>query len=161
MANLWDPVICDTLVIGATIRRKVGTGEHPPVLPLAIVGKSRIPDMLYYRVGEAQVGHHQISGPRLWIFRWRPGIGQERMKYYFPSNPQTPKQMNWRFVFAEAIAAWKALSEEDKAKWNKKGTRQGTKGTYLFRSHFLKWRKNEGGAWKVGTTRVGGLDYVT
>ena len=160
MANLWDPIIRDTFVIGAVNRGKVGTGEHPPVLPLAIVGKTRLPDMLYYYVGEARIGLHQVSGPRLWIFRYRAGIGQERMQYYFPTNPRTPKQMNWRFIFAEAIAAWKALSEEEKAEWDRRAIRQGKRGTDLFRSHFLKWRKNEGAPVKVGTTRIGGLDYI-
>lgn len=94
------------------------------------------------------------------IYRhYRLGYTQ-KVAAYVPANPQTPSQMNWRFIFAEAIAAWKALPDDEKAIWNKKATRRGNRGTYLFRTHFLRDRQNVGSPARVGTTRVGGLDTV-
>jgi hypothetical protein len=124
------------------IRNKLGVGDHPGVVGKSIIGSNS-----------------KILGNPV-IFRYRPGYGQEQMAYYQPTNPQTPAQMNWRFIFAGAIAAWKALSDEEKAIWNTKAVKRSTRGTYLFRSHYLDQRANEGKQGEVGTTRIGGLDYV-
>lgn len=129
--------------VGVRIRNKLDVGDHPWIVGKAIVG-----------------GIDTIRGNPT-IFRYRPGIGQEQLPYYQPANPQTPTQMNWRFIFAEAIAAWKALSEQEKKTWNTKAAKRSTRGTYLFRSRYLDARSNIGGLWKVGTTRIGGLDYLS
>ena len=95
-----------------------------------------------------------------WIYRHYPGQGTQRVAAYEPTNPQTPTQMNWRFIFADAIAAWKALSPAEQATWNAKAIKQGTRGTYLFRSWYLKQHPNVGSTVKIGTTRIGGLDTI-
>ena len=141
--NLFPDERCyNNVLIGVRIRRKVGVGNHP-----GIVGKSIIGDV------------DKIRGNPV-IFRYRPGIGQEKIVYYQPTNPQTPAQMNWRFIFADAIAAWKALPDEEKREWNRKAVKRSTRGTYLFRSRYLDEHPNVGKQAKVGTTRAGGLDYV-
>ena len=94
------------------------------------------------------------------IYRhYRLGYTQ-KVPAYVPTNPQTPSQMNWRFIFAEAIAAWKALPAAEKKEWNTRATKRSTRGTYLFRTYFLRDRPNVGSPARVGTTRIGGLDTV-
>ena len=141
--GMWEKGTIEGLPLGATVKGKVGVGRHPGFVGHAVVG-----------------GVDKVLGTP-YAFRWRPGIGQERLAYYRSSNPRTSTQQNWRFIFAEAIAAWKALSDAEKREWNKKATRQGKRGIDIFCSHFLKWRKNEGSPVEVSTTRVGGLDYIT
>jgi len=77
------------------------------------------------------------------IFRFRPGYGQEKMAYYTPANPQTEKQQAWRQVFADGIAAWKALDDEEKAEWWEKAKRKQMCGPHLFQSHYLNTHKLE------------------
>jgi hypothetical protein len=73
-----------------------------------------------------------------YIFRYRPGVGQERMDYYAPTNPRTAAQQAWRAVFADGIAAWHALSDAEKAEWNQRAKAQQKVGQHLFQSVYLK-----------------------
>lgn len=41
-----------------------------------------------------------------------------RLKYYYPSNPNTPAQESNRSKFADAVAAWQALTDEEKSAYN-------------------------------------------
>jgi len=43
-----------------------------------------------------------------------------KMKHYHGANPQTPAQQSNRATFAQAVAGWQALSEEQKNVWRKK-----------------------------------------
>jgi hypothetical protein len=45
-----------------------------------------------------------------YVYRYYPGIALQRVPCYTPTNPRTGKQQTWREIFAQAIAAWKALS---------------------------------------------------
>ena len=60
-----------------------------------------------------------------YVFRYRPGVGQECMEYYTPTNPRTAAQQLMRKVFADATAAWKALSGAEKAEWWERAREQG------------------------------------
>ena len=122
--SLFNPLICRYgIPIGVQIRRKLDVGAHP-----GIVGKSKVGVL------------HTIRGFPV-IFRYRPGIGQEQLPYYQPTNRQTETQQAWRGVFADAVAAWQALPDSDKRKWRKKGTRRSKMGYTLFLSRYLDEHK--------------------
>jgi hypothetical protein len=95
-----------------------------------------------------------------YVYRYYPGIALQRVPYYTPTNPRTGKQQTWREIFAEAIAVWKALSDADKEVWNQEALRRGTRGTYLFRSWYLKTHRLTGQPFTVGETVIGSDDYI-
>ena len=94
-----------------------------------------------------------------YIFRYRPGVGQECMDYYTPTNPRTADQQLMRKVFADATAAWKALSEEEKAEWWQKAKKKGRLGPHLFQSHYIETHEPYYGVAKVNFAVIGG-DWV-
>jgi len=94
-----------------------------------------------------------------YIFRWRPGIGQERMEYYMPTNPRTAEQQLMRKVFADATAAWKALSEEEKGWWWQEAKKRGKLGPHYFQSSYIKTHPRYYGEAKVDFAVIGG-DWV-
>ena len=119
MGTMWDGGTIDSIPLGATIRKKVGS----------------------------------------YIFRWRPGVGQERMAYYKPTNPRTAKQQLMRKVFADATAAWKALSEEEKREWWEKAKKRGMLGPHYFQSWYIRTHEPYYGVAKVNFAVIGG-DWV-
>ena len=94
-----------------------------------------------------------------YIFRYRPGIGQERMDYYTPTNPRTATQQLMRKVFADATAAWKALSEAEKDEWRERAKSTHMLGPHLFQSHYIKSHEPYHGVAKVNFAVIGG-DWV-
>ena len=140
--GMWDKGIIEGLPVGVTVRGKIGVGRHPGFVGYTVIGG---PDKV-------------LGNP--YVFRWRPDIGQEKLLYYRPSNPRTSTQQAWRSIFADAIAAWRALSEEEKVEWNKKATRRGKRGTDIFRSWYLNTHRLTHEAFTVGTTVIGGYDYI-
>ena len=95
-----------------------------------------------------------------YVFRWQPGVGQLRMAYYTPTNPRTGKQQAWREIFAEGIAAWHALSEEEKEEWKQKAKKRRMVGQHYFQSIWLKAHRLTGNIFTVGTTVIGSDDYI-
>lgn len=73
-------------------------------------------------------------GKRL-IFRfYTPLKRQDCYSYIVPFNPKTPTQQSNRMLFRDAMAAWSALTDEDKLTWDVKA-----KGLSLFgRNLFVK-----------------------
>lgn len=90
-----------------------------------------------------------------YIFRYRPGIGQERMDYYTPTNPRTDEQQAWRAVFAEGIAAWHTLSDEEKEEWRQKAEKKRMVGQHLFQSVYLRTHEPHYDVAKVDFAVVG------
>jgi hypothetical protein len=122
--SLFPPEICrNGIPLGVRARRKIDVGHHP-----FVVEKSKVSSI------------DKIRGNPV-IFRYKPGYGQEQMAYYRPANPQTETQQAWRAVFADAVAAWQALSEEEKQAWRRKGTRRSKMGYSLFLSRYLDGHK--------------------
>lgn len=54
-----------------------------------------------------------------------------------PTDPKTPAQVAERGLFAEAVAAWRALSDPDKKDYKKRAALEGRKGYGLFLSEYL------------------------
>lgn len=61
----------------------------------------------------------------------------QRLPYYEPTNPQTAEQQAWRANFANAVAAWQNLTEEQKDVYNEKAKGKNYSGYNLFLSQFL------------------------
>jgi len=72
---------------------------------------------------------------RVWR-RW----GKEQCfkeKFYVPYNPRTEPQQANRMKFASAVAAWQALTPEQKELYNKKAANLNMSGYNLFISEFM------------------------
>lgn len=65
------------------------------------------------------------------IYRVRYGK-QEQYKYFIPTNPQTENQQANRGKFATAVAAWQALTENQKNTWRKKALGSTIPGYQFF-----------------------------
>lgn len=59
-------------------------------------------------------------------------------RYVTPHNPDTKAQKKARTSLSDAVAAWQALSPEEKNSWNKKASRKKRKGYNVFISEFTK-----------------------
>lgn len=60
-----------------------------------------------------------------------------RMRNYRPTNPQTVEQQANRGTFADAVAAWQAMSVEERAPYVKRATRKNRRGRNLFIQEFM------------------------
>jgi len=101
-----------------------------------------------------------------WIYRYRRkghcrDVGQEIMVYYFPTNPRTGLQQSWRQIFANGMAAWHALSAEEKTAWNAEGRAHRLTGWSLFARHYLLTHPLTGVEWTIGLSFVEGPDFIT
>ena len=105
--------------LGTRIQRKFDVGAHPAI------------------VGQSLVGSVDTVRGNPVIFRWRPGIGQEKMAYYRPTNPQTEDQQAWRSIFADAVAAWQALTDAERDEWHAKGKKRRKMGYSMFLTDYL------------------------
>lgn len=70
--------------------------------------------------------------------RTKRGIVPIRMKFYRPYNPRTIPQQANRTKFAGAMAAWQALSEDEKSDYNRKAKYRHMTGHNLF----IRWYLN-------------------
>jgi len=61
-----------------------------------------------------------------------------REPYYITRNPRTSDQQAWRQIFADAISAWQALTQEQKDQYNKDAKGKGLSGYNLFLKEYLK-----------------------
>ncbi len=64
-------------------------------------------------------------------------------KYVVPANPDTEAQHCHRSLFAEAMAAWKLLSEDEKQVYRKKSRKLRIHGHNLFIKQYMKSHKHE------------------
>jgi len=75
------------------------------------------------------------------IYRSRVQNGirsNEKLKFYSPTNPQTEAQQANRQKIADAVTAWQALTNEQKAVYNKKAISRRMSGYNLFiKEHLL------------------------
>lgn len=55
-----------------------------------------------------------------------------KMKFYTPTNPETPAQQANRTKFANAMSAWQSLSSGDKAVYNARAKKRQMFGWGLF-----------------------------
>lgn len=65
-----------------------------------------------------------------------------RMRYYRPTNPNTPEQQAKRTLFADAMASWQGLSPTKKTQWKLKASRHSRRGHNLYISEYMKYSGN-------------------
>jgi hypothetical protein len=90
-----------------------------------------------------------------YVYRYYRQGYLQRCDYYTPTNPRTAPQQLWRKVFADAIKAWQALSEEEKDWWREEAKKRRMVGAHLFRSHYLKTHQPYSGVALVDFAVVG------
>lgn len=76
------------------------------------------------RLGERTYEEALAENPYAGIYRRRRIKGKlkiQQVPFYTPSNPQTEIQQAWRAKFAQAVAGWQSLSNEEKNFWRKYG----------------------------------------
>lgn len=83
---------------------------------------------------KATKGYNQYTGP--------PTPGQQSYyvmcRTYTPTNPQTIEQQANRQKIADAVSAWQGLTTEQKANYNRNGTRFNRRGYNVFIQEYLK-----------------------
>lgn len=62
-----------------------------------------------------------------------------RMRYYRPTNPNTPAQQANRNKFAAAMAGWKALSPAEKKQYNTRAHKLRKRGYELYISEYMRY----------------------
>ena len=69
-----------------------------------------MPGLDFYTADQPYVGFsiHGALGRQV-CFRYRYGR-QECVPYYVPTNPRTPRQQAWRWVFRQAVLSWQSLT---------------------------------------------------
>lgn len=92
-------------LLGFGVRKKLGRPEWPD--PLNVFG--------IYQMRNTKRGKRPI-----------------KMKFYTPTNPRTTAQQANRQKFADAMSAWSALTEAEKAEYNERAKGRGTFGWGLF-----------------------------
>ena len=61
-----------------------------------------------------------------------------RMRYYRPTNPNTPAQQAGRSKFADAVAGWAALTAAEKEEYNKRAHKHSRRGRNLYISEYMR-----------------------
>lgn len=94
------------------------------------------------------LGRLSLGYNRLGFYNWYCGIYQKkyyygkpfisRSKFYRPINPRTEIQQSWRTVLKNAVLAWQALDNENKAIYNKRAKGHIMSGYNVFVSEYLK-----------------------
>lgn len=104
------------------------TPAHRTLFSFVARGKIGRPDLPnpHGHFGIYQI-RHTLKGPRV-----------IRMKFYTPTNPQTVPQQANRTKFANAMAAWQSLTEEEKGVYRKRAKKRSMFGWGLFiREYFI------------------------
>jgi hypothetical protein len=84
-----------------------------------------MPGRTYWDANYAYIGislHGQFG--RHVCFRYRYGR-QEAVPYYEPTNPQTPRQQMWRWIFTQAVHHWHSLTDAQRLDYNRRANRRG------------------------------------
>ena len=95
-------------------------GEKPPRY-------AHLPTLAQHTLGAR--ARKKLGGKIIYHVRYGK---QEQYKYTTPTNPQTEDQQANRSKFATAVAAWQALSEDQKSAWRKKALGSTIPGYQFF-----------------------------
>lgn len=61
-----------------------------------------------------------------------------KMKFYRPTNPQTPAQQNWRAIFAYGWILWRDLTDEEREYYRIQGKKMHMGPANAFMKVYLK-----------------------
>jgi hypothetical protein len=81
---------------------------------------------------------YQSVAPGLGNVEWDDTRTLQCRAHVVPTNPQTEAQQANRAKFAQALAAWQALSIEQRAAWQKIASRAGRRAYDIFMSDWLE-----------------------
>ncbi len=94
------------------------------------------------------LGHFTLGWSELGEINMALGVYQRRrtkqgkksihMRYTWPKNPQTQKQQDWRQIFADAMDAWKNLTDAEKEVYNNARYPEGMNGHNRFVREYLQ-----------------------
>lgn len=99
-----------------------------------IRGRLRIKDQtgedvdIVVQLVAAGLGNGRMTGKRQY---------QVRRHCQHPMQPNSPEQLAWKDKFSAATAAWKALTEEERAVWRREAKPKKRTGWNLFISRYL------------------------
>lgn len=127
-----EEILNGTATPAIEIRGKIGRGSGYGFARRGngLFGESAAPGGIYQRrvTGYNQTG--RIPGrKRVQYF--------VRMKSYRPTNPRTVEQQAHRASFADAVAAWQAMTPEQRKPYIDRAVRKGRRGRNMFISEFM------------------------
>lgn len=126
-------VMYDRSMLALSARGKIGRGGGFGVarFSYALYGGSAAGGRVYRRA----VSGYNRYGKSATKRRRTHYVG---MKYYRPTNPQTPAQQEQRAKMTAAVAEWNVLTAVEKSRYNERGKRANKIGRNLFISWYLK-----------------------
>ncbi len=86
------------------------------------------------------VAGFQLSGAIGGIVFCRRAGGVYARAHVVPQDPKTPAQLDRRRCFREAVVAWRALPDPEKADWRRRAARSERTGYHLFLTEFMARR---------------------
>lgn len=128
-----DAILQGQVMPGLQTRKKLSYSNG---FGFAVMGKSRLGDDRFGGgIYQKRVyGYNQYTGappPKNRVYF-------VKMRSYAPTNPRTVEQQAHRAVFADAVAAWAALTDEEKTTYNRLASKRGRVGRNLFMSEYLR-----------------------
>lgn len=87
--------------------------------------------------GQASFGNYLLLSGIYQMHKCVAGKFPIRMKFYVPKNPQTATQQIGRVKFEDAVAAWQALTPEQKRVYYQKAYGKRMSGYNLFLREFM------------------------
>ena len=117
------------MVVLTGIKNGIGVKIRKKIVASSAYGVRKY-GAFYYGAGAEVHGIYRVR------HRWGKVI-QEKMPFYFPTNPQLPDQQNWRGIFANAVAGWQGLTDQQKAVYNKRAKYKNFSGYNLYINEYL------------------------
>jgi len=74
-------------------------------------------------------------------------------------DPKTLLQLDLRTAFGRAVRAWRKLSPEEKARWNRRSKKKRTTGYHVFLSTYLRNRWDRAVAQRPDLVATPGIEY--
>lgn len=93
-----------------------------------------------YGMGHYGDGHYGAGANTHGIYRVRRRWGkfvQEKMDFYFPTDPKTEAQLAHRQIFINGTTAWQTLTPTQKEEYNKKAKHENYYGYNIFMREYL------------------------
>ena len=117
---------------GLQFRRKCG---HPNGFATSVFG------MTYFGDDNKRSGIYQmryrLNSTMPFSYNKKSCKIQVMMRHYWPTNPNSEAQQPGRTKFAEGMAAWVALSPDEKQAWTDRAKKRGTWGHSYFLSKYM------------------------
>lgn len=119
--------------LGLTIRKKLGKALHYGRKIYGVPQYGDTEPMSLSKNGE------ETSPFGIYSMRSIEGKQEIQKKdFYVPYNPRTAEQQAWRSDFADAVASWQSLTNEEKKEYNSKAQGKKMSGYNLYISNYLR-----------------------